>query len=330
MSYTAAFFEAFDEEEKVLRELLPKNHEYFFTWKTIQESGEEHSPAPIVSVRTQSLLPNEWGNNIDAVITRSTGYDHVTAYRESTGKRINAAYLPDYAGRAVAEQAMLLWSALLRKLKLQRLSFDTFCRDNMTGSELAGRRITVVGVGRIGAQIVDVALGLRMKVKGVDITPREIRGLEYVDMREGVERAEILVCALPLTRETRGMLKHQLLKNMPAGSIFVNIARGEISPTKDILRLLKEGVLSGVGMDVFEYEKELAAILREGASLEEIGDSEARESVEAVLELRNRKDVILTPHNAFNTVESVERKSRQTVDNLLSYLDTGNFLTPVP
>lgn len=330
MSYTAAFFEAFDEEERVLRELLPKNNEYFFTWKTIQESGEEHPPAPIVSVRTQSLLPDEWANDINAVITRSTGYDHVTAYRESVEKQINAAYLPDYAGRAVAEQAMLLWTALIRKLELQRMSFDTFCRDNMTGSELAGRRITVVGVGRIGSQIVDVASGLRMEVKGVDIAPREIRGLEYVDLRGGIARAEILVCALPLTRETRGMLNHQLLKNMPAGSIFVNIARGEISPTKDLLRLLKEEVLSGVGLDVYEYEKELATILRDGGKPEEILDSAARESVEAVLELRTRNDAILTPHNAFNTMESVKRKSQETVDNLSSYLDTGKFLTPVP
>ena len=330
MSYTAAFFEAFDEEERILRELLPKDNEYFFTWKTIQESDETLPPAPVISVRTQSLLPNEWADDIDAVITRSTGYDHVTAYRESIGKRINAAYLPDYAGRAVAEQAMLLWTALLRKLELQRVSFKTFCRDNMTGRELVGRRITVVGVGRIGSQIVDVAMGLRMEVKGVDIAPREIRGLEYVYLREGVERADILVCALPLTRETRGMLNHQLLKNMPAGSIFVNIARGEISPTRDLLRLLKEGALSGVGLDVFEYEKELATVLRDGSTPEEILDSEARESVEAVLELRNRNDAILTPHNAFNTMESVERKSQDTVDNLSSYLDTGKFLTPVP
>jgi D-lactate dehydrogenase len=330
MSCIAAFFEAFDEEERILREILPKEHKYYFTWKTIQESNVEHPPAPIVSVRTQSILPCKWANEIKALITRSTGYDHVIDYRTITGKEINAAYLPDYAGRAVAEQALLLWASLLRKLELQTRSFDTFERNNITGRELKSRRITVLGVGRIGSQIVDIALGLRMRVKGVDVVPHEICGLEYVDLKEGVEQAEILVCALPLTAETCGLLDYHLLRQMPAGSIFVNIARGEISPTKDILRLLKEGVLSGVGLDVYEYEKELAAVLRDGSALKDIDDSVARASVEAAMELRSRDDVIFTPHNAFNTSESVERKSRLTAENLLSYLETGTFVTPVP
>ncbi|NOY75053.1 MAG: hypothetical protein GXP32_04595 [Kiritimatiellaeota bacterium] len=172
MKYTAAFFEAFDEEERILKSLLPNELECFFTWRTIQEAGGERPPAPIVSVRTQSALPTDWAEGIDAIITRSTGYDHVTEFLSRTNAEIDAAYLPDYAGRAVAEQAMLLWTALLRKLELQRASFDAFHRDDLTGRELVGRALTVVGVGRIGSQIVDVAQGLKMDVAGVDIAPR--------------------------------------------------------------------------------------------------------------------------------------------------------------
>ena len=329
MKYTAAFFEAFDEEERLLRGFLPDGMECFFTWKTIQESGLNFPPASIVSVRTQSLFPLEWADDISGVITRSTGYDHITEYRSSVGRDVAAAYLPDYASRAVAEQSMLLWIALLRRLELQRASFDTFHRDGMTGCELAGRSITVLGVGRIGSQIVDVASGLRMDVVGVDIAPCEICELRYLPLREGIERAEILVCALPLTRETRGMLDYETLKAFPQGAVFVNIARGEISPAKDILRLLNEGILSGAALDVYEYEKELATVLRDKVDPRGIADPAARESVLATLEMRRRDDVILTPHNAFNTIESVERKSEQTVRNLLAFLETGKFETPV-
>jgi D-lactate dehydrogenase len=330
MNHTAAFFEAFDEEERLLKKLLPKEMECFFTWKTIQEAALDEPPAPIVSVRTQSLIPIDWADGIDALITRSTGYDHITAYRAESGKEIKATFLPDYAGRAVAEQAMLLWTALLRKLEIQRASFDTFHRDGLTGRELVGRKLTVLGIGRIGSQIVDIATGLKMDVAGVDISAREIGGLKYVGLEKGVERAEILVCALPLTRETRGMLNYNLLRKMPQNAIFINIARGEISPAKDILALLKEKRLAAAALDVYDHEKELASVLRDGTHSAEIADQTARESVEAVLEMRTRSDVILTPHNAFNTRESVERKAMHTVENLMHYLEFGEFKTPVP
>jgi D-lactate dehydrogenase len=330
MSYTVAFFEAFDEEEKLLRKLLPKDMDCFFTRKTIQEADLDIPPAPIISIRTQSLIPSEWADQINALITRSTGYDHITAYCTETRKIINAAYLPDYAGRAVAEQAMLLWTALLRKLELQRESFDSFHRDEMTGRELIGRSLTVLGVGRIGSQIVDIGLGLKMNVVGVDIAPRKINKLKYMGLDEGIKCAEILVCALPLTDKTLGMLNYNLLKKLQPNAIFINIARGEISPAKDLLKLLEDGSLAGAALDVYDYEKELASVLRDGKAPDNIINDKAKESVDAILKMRRRNDVLLTPHNAFNTIESVKRKSKQTVDNLLVYLKTGNFLTPIP
>jgi D-lactate dehydrogenase len=126
------------------------------------------------------------------------------------------------------------------------------------------------------------------------------------------------------------MLNYNLLKKLQPNAIFINIARGEISPAKDLLKLLEDGSLAGAALDVYDYEKELASVLRDGKAPDNIINDKAKESVDAILKMRRRNDVLLTPHNAFNTIESVKRKSKQTVDNLLVYLKTGNFLTPIP
>jgi D-lactate dehydrogenase len=328
MKYTAAFFEAFEEEEKELRKVLPSGHDYYFTWKTIQEGGKDIPPAPVISIRTQSKIPSSWKDSLDGIISRSTGFDHISDYLKETELDIPAAYLPDYAGRAVAEQAMILWSALLRKLPLQENAFRTFYRDKLTGKEIENRTITVLGVGRIGSQIVDIAQGLKMNVTGVDIAPRDISGLKYVSLEEGIRRADVLVCALPLTDITNGMLDYSILREIREGAVFINIARGEIAPSEDLLKLLEEGRLSGIGLDVYDNEKELASILRDDMTLEDYKGKKEYESLSATLALSKRDDVITTPHNAFNTSESVKRKSLHTAQNLEHFLKTGKFLTP--
>ena len=327
--YDAVFYEAFEEEEAELRKHLPNFKNYYFTWKTIQEAGHVNPPAPIVSTRTQSQIPLLWREDLTALITRSTGYDHITAYLKEAEIDIPAAYLPDYAGRAVAEQAMLLWTALIRKLPEQQEAVKSFTRDGLTGNELVNKTITIAGVGRIGSQIVDIANGLHMNVLGVDIAPNENLGVKYVSMQEGVAEADIFVCALPLTEITRGMLNYELLKNLPKGAIFVNIARGEISPPEDLLQLLREGVLRGIGLDVYDCEKELVGVLRDGLDRGDIEDIEKLNSVAASLELIEHPHVITTPHNAFNTEESVERKCLHTAQNLVNFIEKGEFLTPI-
>jgi D-lactate dehydrogenase len=330
--HSAVFYEAFEEEEKILVKVLPKEFKYLFTWKTIQESGHKSPPAKVISTRTQSKFPIEWADRLDAIITRSTGYDHVADYLNRTGACISAAYLPEYAARPVAEQALMMWTALLRNLTVQRKSFETFHRDGLTGREIRNRRITVIGVGNIGGEIVDIAHGLKMQILGVDIKPRaEIEmkyGLRYTTLKEGLKNADIAVCALPLTKITCGMLNYEILKLMPENSIFINVGRGEVSPSQDLLKLLNEGIFGGIGLDVYDFEKELASVLRGGEKLSKL-NPEANKSVTATLSLMKNQNVILTPHNAFNTEESVERKSLRTAENITAYFKTGKFLTPV-
>jgi D-lactate dehydrogenase len=124
-----------------------------------------------------------------------------------------------------------------------------------------------------------------------------------------------------LTPDNVGYFNYQLLKRGKPGLIFVNITRGELSPTLDLLHLIDEKFLGGVALDVYDNEKELAILLRRG----DIHDKKLE-----TLELAKRPNVILTPHNAFNAVEAVERKSVHSVQQITHFLEKGQFLWPVP
>lgn len=322
--YQVFFYEAFEEEKAALEKYNNGMIDAGYDWKTIQEARHKTPPAPVISVRTQSQIPPQWKNSIKAILTRSTGYDHLVEYRDDNeAENVVMGYLPLYCNRAVAEQAMMFWSALLRRLSRQLNQFRCFHRDGLTGGECSGRTLAVFGVGNIGREVVRIGRGLDMRVMGVDIEPR-FNDVEYCSPDAALAAADVIVCAMNLTDENRGYFDYKRLSQVRPGTIFVNIARGELSPPSDLLRLLNDGILGGLGLDVYPDEKKLGPTLR-GEKPEQGAEYNA---IAALLE---RDDVLLTPHNAFNTQEAVERKSEQSIQQLLFFQKTGNeFLWPVP
>src|SRR5208283_3135021 len=134
----------FSEEEEALRRYLPANISADFMKETIQESGHALPAAALISIRTQSSIPLMWASHITGILTRSTGYDHVTTYLTTSGALVRAGYLPLYCSRAVAEQALLLWLGLMRKIKTQMAHLTCFDRDGLTGMECSGKTLLVV------------------------------------------------------------------------------------------------------------------------------------------------------------------------------------------
>jgi len=316
------FYEAFEEEAAALRRLLPASFSAGYTDLTIQEADHQTPPARVISVRTQSVLPTAWAPELQAILSRSTGYDHLAAYAAATKAPVALGYLPLYRHRAVAEQAMLLWMALLRRLPLQMRQFHDFHRDGITGFECEGRTLAVVGVGHIGHEVCRIGAALGMKVVGVD--RHELHAdVNYVTIDAALPQADIIVCAMDLNASNRGYFSAARWQQAKRGAVFVNISRGELSPAAELLAALDAGQLNGVGMDVYNHESELAVALR---TKQPSTDAE----VQATLALAGRDDVICTPHNAFNSFEAVERKSDHSVQQIVALRDTGKFLWPAP
>jgi len=315
------FYEAFSEEEEALRRYLPLGISAGFTHETIQESGHAWPPATLISTRTQSSLPHEWSRHIKGLLTRSTGYDHVVSFLTGSGKLVRAGYLPLYCSRAVAEQALLLWLGLMRKIRSQLAHLPHFNRDGLTGTECAGKTLLVVGVGNIGSEVCRIGEALGMNVVGVDIVKRH-PSISYIPIEDGIVKADVICCSMNLTDKNHGYFTYDLLKKAKAGAVFVNIARGELSPVSVLLRLLAEGLLGGVGLDVYENEGDLAVTLRSGITPH-------NPAMLSVLDLAGHENVILTPHNAFNTKESVERKASQSIEQIEHFLKHREFIWKV-
>ncbi|MBN1870013.1 MAG: hydroxyacid dehydrogenase [Candidatus Omnitrophica bacterium] len=316
------FYEMFEEEEREIKRMLPRDIRAGFTPKTIQEAGDTAPPATVVSIRTQSRIPLDWGRRVKGILARTQGYDHLAVYRRESKAGISYGFLGNYCARAVAEQAALMMMALMRNLKKQEKNFVAFSRDGLTGTECKGKRALVVGVGNIGREIVDIGRGLGMEAKGVDIA-QTLKKFAYVPLNEGIEWADIIFCALSLTEKTNGMLNYEALNKARTGAIFINIARGEIAPLEDLKRLLDEGKISGIGLDVYAQEGFLADSLR-------AGKSDETPQGKLVLELAQSDKAVLTPHNAFNTKEALARKAALTVESVVSCLKKGTFPHPVP
>jgi D-lactate dehydrogenase len=319
--YECFVYESFDEEEAALRGCLDLKIRVGFSKGTIQEERHEHSPAPLICIRTQSAIPPGWASELKAVLTRSTGFDHLAAYRKTHAPRLAYGALPKYCGRAVAEHAALLWMGLLRGLPRQVRQVKTFRRDGLTGRECGGKRVLIVGVGDIGYQVARIATGLDMVVEGVDIVPRQ-KDILYVPLRDGLSRAEVIVCCMNLTTENHGFFRYEVLRQAKSGALFVNVSRGEFSPLADLARLLDEDILGGVGLDVYGREHDLAAALRQGQIRED-------PDFAAFHKLQQHPNVILTPHNAFNTRESLARKASFTAQQIERYLRDGAFAWPL-
>jgi D-lactate dehydrogenase len=311
------FYEVFEEEARLIRGLLEGRVQFDLTDKTIQESGHKKPRARLISIRTQSIIPLEWQDKLDGVLSRTTGFDSLKNYVRTTKAPVVCGYLEEYATRAVAEQAILLMMSLMRRLPRQLAQFKSFNRDGLTGYECAGKNLLVVGVGRIGGEIVKIGQGLGMNVRGVDIVRRHDFVI-YVEKDKGIAWAEVIICAMNLTDENYHYFNYELLKKAHPGVIFINVARGEHAPLADMLRLVQEGYLGGLGLDVFEDEPNVGAAMR-------TNQVESSENARIVTKLLKYPNVILTPHNAFNTAEALQRKVQLSIDEIFYFLKHRGF-----
>ncbi len=319
-------YEVFQEEERAIKRHLDPEIKAQFTWRTVQEEGDNDAPAKVISIRTQSNIPLSWATQLEGVLSRSQGYDHLLTYQEKTQAPLEMGYLKEYCSRAVAEHAIMALLVLLKKTKTQLRNFLSFKRDGLTGNNASGRTALVIGVGKIGYHLVDMVRGLKMVVNGVDIEPRHA-DVNYVSLEEGLKESDVVFCSLPLTKETQGLLNHKILGKIKPHAVFINVSRGEISPIKDLHALILKGVLSGLALDVYEEEKAVADYLR--SEKNKASEPHIQEKIRILMDLEQREDVLLTPHNAFNTREALEQKAILTARSIEQFLASGTFLSPI-
>ena len=261
--------------------------------------------------------------NLKLIATRSTGFDHIDVafcYQ----KNITVCNVPEYGSRTVAEHTFALILTLTRKIYQsinQAKNFD-FNHEKIRGVDLFGKALGILGLGKIGKEVVKIAHGFGMNVlvytRTKDETLAKTLGFSYKSLDEVLSSSDVVSLHLPLTNETKHIINKDNIKKIKKGAFLVNTARGGLIETEALVLGLKEGILAGVALDVLEGEKEL---------MEEI--EILTESYQKTTDLKtlilnhilvNQPNVIITPHNAFNTKESLFRILETTIKNIQGFL----------
>lgn len=287
----------------------------------------------VTSQVTQKML--EAMPRLKLIACRSTGYNNVDV-AAANERGVTVVNVPTYGDSTVAEYAFTLLLALARKLPKALDSGADGLQAELTGWDLHGRTIGVVGTGHIGQKSIHIAKGFGMNVIAYDPFPNDSLaselGFAYVGFDELMATSDVVTLHAPLTPQTVHLVNADALNKMRPSAVIVNTARGELIDTKELIRALDEGKLAGAALDVIEGEvllkqSEELALLRSN----QISSNDLLHSME-VMTLSKMPNVIVTPHNAFNTVEAIERINSTTADNIKNfwYGEVPNAVKPMP
>ena len=244
------------------------------------------------------------------IATLSTGYDHIDL-AAAAARGIPVSSVPAYGENTVAEFAFALILALSRKIvgASARVKIEhRFATDGLCGFDLAGKTIGVVGTGRIGKHAVRMAKGFGMNVVAFDVYHDDAfakeMGFSYLSLEDLLKTSDIITIHAPYLPSTHHLINTGNIGLVKKGAYIVNTARGAIVETAAIVSALKSGQLGGAGLDVLEEEVEM----KEG-------------NMGADAELIAMPNVIVTPHNAFNTNEAFIRILDTTIDNIVAFVN---------
>jgi len=326
-----AFFSTKPWEEAYLKEHLKKSrHELTFSPDSLDEN---HLPskfdADIISVFVGSDVNKKIINkfpNLKLITTRSTGFDHIDL-KETKSKKIRVSTVPSYGESTVAEFTFALILAITRKIYdsyHQIRESGNFNLDNLCGIDLAGKTIGVVGTGKIGRHVIRIANGFEMNVIASDKYPdknccKEL-GFKYVSFDKLIKEADIITFHIPYSRENHHLLNKNNLKLVKTGAILINTSRGGIIETRALVNALKNGHLGGAGLDVLEEE---VALKEELDLLRMAEDENSKHDLKTIIAnhvLIDLPNVVITPHNAFNTKEALRRILETTIENIESFI----------
>lgn len=321
-----AFFEVEDWQEDYLKEKLADVELSFFaeplSLDNINSAESCHIVSPFIySQMNKDILQKL--PDLKMIATRSTGFDHIDIQTAKVNK-IAVCNVPFYGENTVAEHTFALILALSRKLidSVQRARMGDFTLDGLCGFDLKDKTLGIVGLGHIGLHVARIAKGFEMKILAHD--PKEDKklakkiGFEYSDLKNLLVKSDVITLHAPYNKETGHLINSENIGLIKKGSYLINTARGGLVETQSLLKALSDGILAGAGLDVLEEEfliKEEAQLLSK--ELPKIYDLKTALQNHILLQ---QKNVIITPHNAFNSREALIRILDTTEENITGFI----------
>ena len=246
---------------------------------------------------------------VGVIAMRCAGYNNVDL--KAAAGRIKVLRVPAYSPYAVAEHAMGLILTLNRKLHRAyiRTRDHNFSLEGLTGFDLRGKTVGIIGTGKIGRCFADICEGFSMEIIGCDpYESSEFCG-KYVSLDGLLEKSDIISLHCPLTKENHHLINRETISKMKDGAYIINTSRGLLIDTAALTEGLKSGKIGAAGLDVYEEE---TALFFEDYSDEIIPD----DTLSTIISMPN---VIVTSHQAFLTREALDGIAGTTMENLRAY-----------
>ncbi len=246
---------------------------------------------------------------VGIIAMRCAGYNNVDL--KAAEGLIKVARVPAYSPYAVAEHAMGLILTLNRKLHRAyiRTRDHNFSLEGLTGFDLKGKTVGIIGTGKIGRCFADICRGFGMNIIGFDPYESDEFAGKYTSLDELLEASDIISLHCPLTRENHHLINENTISKMKNGAYVINTSRGLLIDTAALIAGLKSGRIGAAGLDVYEEE---TALFFEDYSDEIIPD----DTLSTIISMPN---VIVTSHQAFLTHEALDGIAKTTMENLRAY-----------
>lgn len=251
---------------------------------------------------------------VQVLAMRSAGYSNVDL-KEAYDRRLTVVRVPAYSPYAVAEFTMGLLLNLNRKIHKAyiRTKDFNFSLNGLTGFDLHGKTVGVIGGGKIGRAFMEICKGFGMQVLAYDPFPGEVEGVRFVPLEELYRNSDVISLHCPLTESTFHLLNQAAFSAMKQGVLILNTSRGALIDSAALLEALNSRKVGGAALDVYEEEADLF--------FEDRADTLIRDDLLALL--LTRPNVILTSHQAFLTEEALRNIADTTLNNLDEYFSGG-------
>jgi D-lactate dehydrogenase len=251
---------------------------------------------------------------IELIALRCAGFNNV---KLSVAKEqdIIVVRVPAYSPHAVAEHALALILTLNRKTHkaYNRVRDGNFSLERLTGFDLYGKTVGVIGTGKIGQIFSCIMLGMGCKVVAFDLMAnKELmeKGVEYLPIIDILEQADIISLHCPLTEQTKHLINEHTISLMKEGAMLINTSRGGLIKTSDAINGLKTGKIGYLGLDVYEQEETLF--------FNDLSENIIQDDI--IMRLLSFPNVLITSHQGFLTEEALSQIAQVTLGNIDAFV----------
>ena len=317
-----AFFDTHSYDKESFEKVDDKNIQItFFETKLNIHSADLAKGYDVVCIfvnddASKEVIEKLYENGVKLIALRCAGYNNVDL--SACFGKIHVVHVPAYSPYAVAEHTMaLLLTSLRRVHKAYNRTRDyNFSLDGLTGFNLYGKTVGVIGTGRIGRIFIDICKGFGMNVLAYDKFPAPNSNLNYVSLDEIFSKSDIISLHCPLTEETKHLINASSIEKMKKGVFILNTSRGALIDAEALLNGIKSRKIGAACLDVYEEESDIFFKDKSGHILND----------DVLARLISMPNVILTAHQAFLTNEALENIASTTIENIKSFFDGDSLI----